>query len=292
MDQLAYVIKKMNLHVLAVEGVPESFSSAVYRLKLSSQETVFLKIPYTTEKLVREAEALEVLRETIRVPDVLDYWEGDEEITGALLLSCIQGQPVPKKVDNKLAYDIGVNHATLHTVTPDVTKEFRGLSNVYEEWGIFLNKQFYHFAKVVEGAIPADLYDQTLELYEAWRKLLPPPDGPCFIHRDFRPANILTSDNQVSGIIDFETARFGSTEIDFTKINRDIFLHNPGTREAYQEGYRSVRPLIDFDMILPFYRFTDAFTSLGWCRQRGLEKHQAFFDENLAILKGLLLAFR
>ena len=49
---------------------------------------------------------------------------------------------------------------------------------------------------------------------------------------DFRPANIIIHDNQVSGIIDFESARFGSTEMDFTKINRDIFMKNPGTLEA------------------------------------------------------------
>lgn len=109
---------------------------------------------------------------------------------------------------------------------------------------------------------------------------------------DFWPANIMADNNQVSGIIDFESSRFDSTEIDFTKINRDIFVHNPGTLEAYQEGYRSIRPLIDLDMILPFYRFTDAFTSLGWCKRRGLDKHQAFFDENLAKLKGFLLTVR
>lgn len=292
MDQLAYILKKMNLHVLSVDDVPESFSSTVYRLKLSSQETVFLKIPYTKEKLVREAEALEVLQETVRVPNILDYWEGNEEITGALLLSCIHGEPVPKTVDQKLAYDIGINHAKLHAITPDATKEYRALSNVYENWGAFLNTHFYSFAKEVEGAIPADLYDQTLDLYEAWRKMLPPPDGPSFIHMDFRPANILTNNNEVAGIIDFESARFGSTEIDFTKINRDIFLHNPGTLEAYQEGYRSIRPLTDLAMILPFYCFTDSFTSLGWCRRRGLSKHQAFFDENLVMLKELLLAYR
>lgn len=43
-------------------------------------------------------------------------------MTGALLLSCIEGQPVPKKVDKKLAYDIEVSHAKLHTIKPDVQK--------------------------------------------------------------------------------------------------------------------------------------------------------------------------
>ncbi len=74
MEQVAYVIKKMNLHVLSIDDVPESFSSAVYRLELSNQETVFLKIPYSKEKLIREAEALEALKGTVPVPNVLDCW--------------------------------------------------------------------------------------------------------------------------------------------------------------------------------------------------------------------------
>ncbi|WP_244188406.1 phosphotransferase [Paenibacillus kribbensis] len=33
---------------------------------------------------------------------------------------------------------------------------------------------------------------------------------------DFRPGNILVNGNEVAGIIDFESARGGSSEIDFT----------------------------------------------------------------------------
>lgn len=37
-------------------------------------------------------------------------------------------------------------------------------------------------------------------------------------HMDFRPGNILVNGNEVAGIIDFESARGGSSEIDFTKV--------------------------------------------------------------------------
>lgn len=43
MEQAAYVIKKMNLHVLSIDDVPESFSSAVYRLELQIRRPFFLK---------------------------------------------------------------------------------------------------------------------------------------------------------------------------------------------------------------------------------------------------------
>ncbi|QFF99372.1 hypothetical protein PB01_11365 [Psychrobacillus glaciei] len=106
---------------------------------------------------------------------------------------------------------------------------------------------------------------------------------------DFRSANIIFQNNQVSGIVDFESARVGSTEMDFTKINRDIFMKNSRTLETYQMGYKKNRPLIDLEVVLPFYRFTDAFNSFGWCKKREKKKYQQFFNENYVILKSILM---
>ena len=120
------------------------------------------------------------------------------------------------------------------------------------------------------------------------KQQLPPNDGPSFIHMDFRPANIIVDGHNVSGMIDFESVRFGSTEIDFTKLYRDFLSYNPTLYKAFQEGYKSIRPLIDLEDVLPFYQFTDAFNSIGWCKRRGIEKNVLFLEENLARLKGFL----
>ncbi|MFJ5768713.1 phosphotransferase family protein [Psychrobacillus sp. NPDC093180] len=288
MQQLNQIIDKLKLNVLSIEDVPDSFSSTVYKIKQINQQIVYLKIPYSKVKLVREYEALEILSEALSVPRLLAYWEGNDDIPGALLLSAIKGEPLSEKVDEKLAFDIGVNHAKLHQVAPPKNYSYKGISNVYDQWSTFLENQFYSFAEDVKDVIPEALYEQSLELFEEQSKLLPHPDGPSFIHMDFRPANIIIHENQVSGIIDFESARFGSTEMDFTKINRDIFMKNPGTLEAYQKGYQTIRQLIDLEIVLPFYRFTDAFNSIGWCKRRGIQKHQQFFDENYVILRSIL----
>lgn len=288
MHQLKQIIEKLNLNVLTIDDVPDSFSSTVYKIILVNKQTVYLKIPYSKVKLVREYEAIEILRDVLPVPRLLEYWEGNDEIPGALLLSAIEGEPLSQEVDEKLAFDIGVNHAKLHNVTPQENITYQGISNVYDEWSTFLETHFYGFAEEVKDVIPVALLEQSIELFEELRKSLPTPDGPSFIHMDFRPANIIIQHNQVSGIIDFESARFGSTEMDFTKINRDIFLKNPRTLEAYQMGYKTIRPLIDLEAVLPFYRFTDAFNSLGWCKKRGIKEHQQFFNDNYVILKSIL----
>lgn len=158
------------------------------------------------------------------------------------------------------------------------------VSNVYSQWSEFIQRHFYSFAEDVKEVIDKRLYEQSLQHFDRYLEFFPLPDGPSFIHMDFRPGNILVYKNQVVGIIDFESLRIGATEMDFSKVNRDIFMKYPGTMEAYQQGYESIRPLIDLQEVLPFYRFTDAFNSIGWCKRRGIEKNQTFLQDNLAYL--------
>ncbi len=219
---------------------------------------------------------------------MLDYWEGNEDVTGALLLSEINGVPITEKVDPALAYDIGVHHARLHAIIPNEQDFKSSVSNVYGRWSEFIERQFYSFAEDVKEVIDPCLYEQSLKYFDRQVKLLPSPDGPSFIHMDFRPGNILVHENQVVGIIDFESVRIVATEIDFTKINCDILMKYPGTWDAYQKGYESIRPLIDLQEVLPFYLFTDAFNAIGWCKRRGIEEHQTFLQESLAYLNVFL----
>lgn len=289
MDMLQQVIDRFKLNVLAVENVPESFSSTVYKIQLINHRTVYIKIPYSKVKLEREYTVLNRLRNELPVPEMLDYWEGNEGVTGALLLSEIKGVPITEKMDTALAYDIGVHHAMLHAIIPNEHDFNSPFSNVYGKWSEFIERQFYSFAEDAKEVLDPCLYEQSLKHFDRQVKLLPAPDGPSFIHMDFRPGNILVHENQVVGIIDFESTRIGAIEIDFTKINSDILMKSPGTWDAYQKGYESIRPLINLQEVLPFYRFTDAFNAIGWCKRRGIEEHQAFLQESVAYLNVLFM---
>ncbi|MEC0308264.1 hypothetical protein P4H67_16045 [Paenibacillus lautus] len=77
----------------------------------------------------------------------------------------------------------------------------------------------------------------------------------------------------------------GSFEIDFTKVNRYIWERNPATREIFEEGYNSIKTLIDLKRTLPFYSLYDSFCGVAWCAKRGIDKHKAFLNENLDELK-------
>ncbi|MFA1822918.1 phosphotransferase family protein [Virgibacillus oceani] len=83
------------------------------------------------------------------------------------------------------------------------------MKNEFPNWSDFIERQFYSFAEDVRDGLDDHFYKQSIEKFEEMIEQLPPPDGPSFIHMDFRPANIIVDGNKVSGVIDFESVRFG-----------------------------------------------------------------------------------
>ncbi|HWL24189.1 MAG TPA: aminoglycoside phosphotransferase family protein [Ureibacillus sp.] len=282
------VIEQFGINIVSVSEVEDSHSSTVYKCRLLSGDSVYVKIPYTKLKFQREIESYEILKGRVGTPDLLDYWTGDEDCPGAFLLSELKGTPLTILVTPTVSYQVGVLHATMHSIQPPTDIVLTGIQNEFSGWSYFIEKQFYYFAEDVVQVLDETLYNEAIDKFESMKSQLPEPDGPSFVHMDFRPANIIVDGDKVSGVIDFESVRFGSTEVDFTKLYRDFLSFNPKLYEAYQEGYKSIRPLIDLEIILPFYRFTDAFNSIGWCKRRGIQKNAVFLEENLVRLKDFL----
>jgi Ser/Thr protein kinase RdoA (MazF antagonist) len=282
------VIQQFGLQIREMNEVEDSHSSTVCRSKLSNGLNVFLKIPYTKLKFQRELEAYEILKGRVSIPEMLDYWHGNEECPGAFLLSELKGKPLKLDASPEVAFQVGVLQAEMHAIRPPAGKKLIGIQNEFANWSDFVEQQFYSFAEDVKVLLDSRLYTQAIERFEKMKHQLPSPDGPSFVHMDFRPANIIVNDHSVSGIIDFESVRFGSAEVDFTKLYRDFLRFDSTLYNAFREGYNSIRSLIELERVLPFYQFTDAFNSIGWCKRRGLEKNAVFLEENLERLKSFL----
>ena len=282
---LEKLINIFAVNIQHFDSVENSFSSTVYRCVQNNGEVVYIKIPFSKVKLFRELEAYRLLDGHVPIPKLLNYWTGDENSTGALLLKESMGEQLSLDSSETIAFQVGQVHAKIHSIQPPTNHKNTYIENVFQEWPQFLDRQFYGFAVDARPLLEEALYNKAIHSFEKMKMNLPEPDGPSFIHMDFRPGNILVTSSEVSSLIDFETVRFGSTEVDFTKIYRDYLSHDSQLYEAYREGYSSIRPLIDLERVLPFYRFTDAFNSIGWCNRRGLEQNIDLFERNLNILE-------
>ena len=283
---MRYSMKKIpesfGLDIAKVLEVEDSHSSEVFKVILASGEIVYVKYPYSKLKYQRELDSFNILNEKVRIPKLLDY------NSETFLLSELKGRPLSKNDPPNISYQVGVLHAKLHNVQPEKDTVYSGIKNEFPHWNTFVEQMFEGFKENVKSAIDKDLYHKSILKFEQMKNNLPEPDGPCFIHMDFRPANIIVDEDTVTGVIDFESVRFGSSEIDFTKIYRDYLRFDADVFAAYKEGYRSVRPLIDLSLVLPFYEFTNAFMSIGWCVKRGITENQSFYDASLETLISII----
>ncbi|WP_409299390.1 aminoglycoside phosphotransferase family protein [Peribacillus sp. SCS-26] len=221
------------------------------------------------------------------VPQVLDLWEGDEEQPGALLLSALPGAPCTGVITESTAYEIGLNHASLHEVPiegygHDTAAAFIEMKN--QDWRLYVSESFHSILEECRDITGGALYAESMRHFEGLFPSLPEPDGPCLVHYDFRSGNILVKDSKVTGIVDFESSRGGASEVDFTKVNSWFLEGNPSLMNAYKSGYESIRKLPPLEQLLPFYTFFDALGSVNWCKKRGMRRNSALLERSMAIL--------
>jgi len=259
-------------------------------LTLDSGERLVLKIPWVQRKLFRELYALQHLQGSMPVPQVLDFWIRDDGNPGALLLSLLPGNVITGAVSTELAFALGVLLGRLHT------HRLEWYGDVYEPaeeasagWWAMLGRMFEIWQPLCAKVLPRELLEKAQERYAELYASLPEPDGPCWVHFDYRPGNVLVQGTRITGLIDFESARGGSGGLDFVKIRNEVWDVWPGTKEAFLQGYESVRPLPELERSLQFYRLHNAFGGIAWCVKRS-SIEDPFLFENLEYLRQSLVA--
>jgi Ser/Thr protein kinase RdoA (MazF antagonist) len=289
-DLVQEAIAHFDLKLARAESVEESYSSVVRILTLESGEQLVLKIPFVQRKLFRELYALQHLQDDMPVPRVVDYWIRDDGSPGALLLSPLPGRVITGAVSIELAFALGVLLGRLHT------HSLPWYGDVYEPakespagWWATLRRTFESWQPLCADVMPRELFQKAQDGHARLYASLPEPDGPCWVHFDYRPGNVLVQGTRITGLIDFESARGGSGDLDFVKIQNEVWDLWPGTKEAFLQGYESVRPLPDLAHTLPFYTLHNAFGGIAWCVRRS-RIDDPFFDENMEQLKRSLAA--
>lgn len=283
-------IKRFNLKVSKIDNVPDSYSSQVARIVLESGEKVIIKIPYNTGKLLREITILNKLKDKIPVPEVLDYFDTGDGKNGGILMSYIDGVPITGMINEDLVYQMGELLAKLHCVKAEYFGEVKK-TNVEaddkNDWWKVMFRLFKEWIPLCENILPADMIIETANYFEELYHKLPSPDGPCVVHVDYRPGNILVKNNKIVGLIDFESAKYGSADIDFTKIKNSVWDKELKSKETFLKAYSSKRNVPDIEKTLPFYLLYNAFAGIGWCIKRG-NNDGVYLSENISHLKKIL----
>lgn len=171
---------------------------------------------------------------------------------------------------DELAYELGVLFARIHlnrasgygdliypdTLTSDARSYFTPL---FEEGLVECSKH-----------LPVELLEKCREYFNEHINLLSSVDGPCMIHRDFRPGNVMVHNGKVSGIIDWETSRASFAQEDFRSIEHcwDWSSH-PNSKKFFLAGYASIRPVPDYEATMPLLRLSRTLDVIGFTLKRG-----------------------
>ncbi len=94
--------------------------------------------------------------------------------------------------------------------------------------------------------------------------LLDSVDGPCMVHGDFRPGNIMVFNGAIQGIIDWSSSRADFAEEDFCTLEYHDWGKDLTIKASFLDGYASIRPVPEYAEIMPLLQLSKALASMGW----------------------------
>jgi Ser/Thr protein kinase RdoA (MazF antagonist) len=137
--------------------------------------------------------------------------------------------------------------------------------------------------------LPQELLEQCLQYFNTHLDLLLAVDDPCIIHRDFRAGNLIVCDDKIQGIIDWSAARASFAEEDLYFLEYGTWPINDITKKSFLTEYASIRPIPNYNAIVPLLRLNRAITVLGFTFKRNSCKNELsyLYKYNLRYLETL-----
>lgn len=257
----------LNLHDAQFEQIvhDDAIIAIVYLVKLSSGKQLILKICNHIKHFKREVYFLNYFAGQIPVPKIIQVVEPQAGLDGAILMECIPGKVFKlTEFTDQVAYQAGRLLAQIHAHST------AGYGELIDPDGLTMDPKLEFAAKFMEGLgecsghLPASLIKLCQDYFEEHLELLESVDGPCLIHRDFRPGNIVGVDQQVNGIIDWSSARAGFAEEDLCNLEHTEWSIDSAGKLAFLAGYASLRAVPDYQVIMPLLRLNKAVAIIGY----------------------------
>lgn len=260
----------------------------VYKIIQPDGTQLILKICSRPQDYYRECYFLHFFANKIPVPRVIQTCEPRSEIPGALLMECLPGSVLKvADITKSLAYTMGSFLAKIHQNRTTGYGNLISPDTLIGDPTLYFSQKFEERFSECSNHLPKILLDKCLHYYQQHLNLLEKVDGPCIIHGDFRPGNIVASQDEIQGIIDWSSARGGFAEEDFCIMEHGPWATNSGSKETFFAGYSSIRALPDYQTIMPLLRMSRALDIIGFTLKRNSwqNTHKELYDFNHQFLE-------
>lgn len=248
----------------------DAMVATVFKITQPHGKELILKICSRKGDYLREAYFLDHFSGKLPVPHIVRLVPPNESLDGAILMEYLPGQLL--KIENltdSLCYEIGSLLARIHL------NPAKGYGDLTEPNKLSSDPRVPFTLKFEEGMdecrdhLPSTLLASVRRYYDKHIDLLLSTDGPCIIHRDFRPGNLFADHGKIQGIIDWSSARGGFAEEDFCPLEFGEWSVNPVCKASFLSGYASIRKIPRYQHLLPLLRLSRAIATIGFTVKRG-----------------------
>lgn len=248
----------------------DAIVAIVYRVTDPNGAQLILKICSRVPDYFREIYYLKKFSGILPVAEIIDVVDPAEDIHGAILMQCFPGALLKSsELTQEQAYELGAVLARLHLNRTEYYGDLIDTDSLSLDPKSYFTHKFEEGLEECANHLPKTLLDQCRDYYNANINHLETVDGPCIIHRDFRPGNIIINNGKLQGIIDWASARAGFAEDDFCPWELGEWTTNFNNKQSFLNGYASIRPVPDYEAVMPFLRLNRAIATIGFTVKRG-----------------------
>ena len=246
----------------------DAMVATVFKIAQPEYPDLILKICSRKGDFFRESYFLSRFAGKLPVPKIIQLIQPEEGLDGAVLMEYMQGDLLKSEIVTKaLAWKIGSLLARIHVERVDGYGDLTDPTHLSTDPRVPFTMKFEEGLEECKGHLPESLLATCRHHFDKDIDLLLSTDGPCVIHRDFRPGNLMASEGQVRGIIDWSSGRGGFAEDDFCPLE---FGEWPADcKSTFLEGYASIRKVPIYKPIMPLLRLSRAVAAVGFTVKKG-----------------------
>jgi aminoglycoside phosphotransferase (APT) family kinase protein len=270
----------------------DAIVAEVYEVRAVDGMELILKICAQPHHYHREVYFLRALAGRLPVPHIMGLVEPAEGVQGAILMEWLPGRlATPDDLTEPLAREVGALLAHLHQMRVAGYGDLIDPGSLTDDPARHFSEKFREGLAECRGHLPAELWERCQAAFEAQLHLLSVADGPCIIHRDFRPGNLILSGGKIQGLIDWASARGSFAQEDLASFESGDWSGRPEVKRALLAGYAQVRPVPPIAPLMPLLQLSRAIATIGFTVKRGSwnGSDALLYQKHRRILEGLLL---